>query len=62
MPRINNKDTSVCEVDETQSSVVQRDIDALIQKNSNGLVISENGMEAMVSNKTSPFDFQILHA
>ena len=40
-----------------QSSVVVRDKDATIHKKSNGLVISENGMEAMVSNKTSPFDF-----
>ena len=57
MPHINNKDISAYEANGTQSSVVARDKDATIQKKSNGLVISENGIEAMVSNKTSPFDF-----
>ncbi|GJW82623.1 hypothetical protein Tco_0155768 [Tanacetum coccineum] len=49
---INNIDSSAYEADETQSSVVLRDKDARIQKKSNGLVISENGMEAMEPVKT----------
>ncbi|GJX90509.1 hypothetical protein Tco_0343835 [Tanacetum coccineum] len=50
--RINNIDSSAYEADGTQSSVVVRDKDARIQKKSNGLVISENGMEAMEPVKT----------
>ncbi|GJX11000.1 hypothetical protein Tco_0200859 [Tanacetum coccineum] len=50
--RINNIDSSAYEADGTQSIVVVRDKDARIQKKSNGLVISENGMEAMEPVKT----------
>ncbi|GKD67573.1 hypothetical protein Tco_1321663, partial [Tanacetum coccineum] len=50
--RINNIDSNAYEADGTQSSVVVRDKDARIQKKSNGLVILENGMEAMEPVKT----------
>ncbi|GKD10974.1 transposase, Ptta/En/Spm, transposase, Tnp1/En/Spm-like protein [Tanacetum coccineum] len=50
--RINNIDSIAYEANETQSSVVERDKDARIQKKSNGFVISENGMEAMEPAKT----------
>ena len=62
---INNIDISANEVaDGTQSSVGVRDKDAIIQKKSNGIETLENirpVVETMVRNKTSPFDFLILH-
>ena len=63
---INNIDISANEVaDGTQSSVGVRAKDAIIQKEPNGIETLENirpVMETLViRNKTSPFDFLILH-
>ena len=62
---INNIDISANEVaDGTQSSVGVRAKDAIIQKEPNGIETLENirpVVETMVRNKTSPFDFLILH-
>ena len=63
---INNIDISANEVAEgTQSSVGVRAKDAIIQKEPNGIETLENirpPMETLViRNKTSPFDFLILH-
>ena len=59
---INNIDNEVA--DKTQSSVGVRDKDAINQKEPNGIETLENirpVVETMVRNKTSPFDFLILH-
>ena len=63
---INNIDISANEVaDGTQSSVGVRAKDAIIQKEPNGIETLENIRPAMetlvIRNKTSPFDFLILH-
>ena len=63
---INNIDISANEVaDGTQSSVGVRAKDAIIQKEPNGIETLENIQPVMetlvIRNKTSPFDFLILH-